>query len=239
VSLFVPPRRPSRELLDDPSLPDSEMRLSLADIDFVHRHWRGSRSLWRHIAARVRAPDRPVTILDVGAGSGTVARRLRTSLSLSGPSLSGAAGNPRVTALDVQWRHLAAGRASSAPDFLPLVAADAFHLPFPDRAFDFAVSTLFFHHFSPDENRSILAELLRVARSGFAVLDLRRHRVALAAIAAAGPFFFRSRVSVLDGIASVRQAYTTAEAQAIAGAVSPTARAVRVFPCGLLVTADR
>ena len=214
------------------------MRLSLGDIDFVHRHWRGSRALARHIAriARIARPDRPLAILDVGAGTGTIARRLRES-----PSLSGPAGRPRVTALDVQWRHLAAGRVSapSGRDVIPLVAADAFHLPFPDRAFDVAVSSLFLHHFSPDENRSILAELLRVARAGFAVLDLRRHRVALAAIAAAGPLFFRSRVSVLDGIASVRQAYTTAEAQAIARQVVPAARAVRVFPCGLLVTGAR
>lgn len=231
MSLLVPPRSPSRELLDDPSLPDSEMRVSLEDIDFVHRHWGGSRALVRHLASRLGVLGRPASVLDVGAGSASVARRLRSSLP-------NAAGALRMTALDVQWRHLAAGRTSSAPDSVALVAADAFRLPFPDRAFDFAVSTLFFHHFSPDENRSILAELVRVARAGFAVLDLRRHRIPLAVIALAGRALLRSRVSVLDGVASVRQAYTTEEAQAIARTVAPTARTVRVFPYGLLVTAD-
>ncbi len=231
MSLLVPPRSPSRELLDDPSLPDSEMRLSLEDIDLAHRHWGGSRALVRHLASRLEVPGRPASILDVGAGSASVARRL-------GSCLSNARRELRVTALDVQWRHLAAGRPSSTPDSVALVAADAFRLPFPDQAFDLAVSTLFFHHFSPDENRSILAELLRVARAGFAVLDLRRHRIPLAVIAVAGRALFRSRISVLDGVASVRQAYTTAEAQAIARTVTPRARAVRVFPYGLLVTAD-
>ena len=231
MSLLVPARRPSHELLDDPSLPDSEMRLSLADIDFVHRHWGGSRALARHLASGLGVPGRPASILDVGAGSASVASRLRASLS-------GATAEVRVTALDVQWRHLAAGRTSSTPNPVALVAADAFHLPFPDRVFDFAVSTLFFHHFSPDENRSILAELLRVARVGFAILDLRRNRIPLAVIAVAGRMLFRSRISVLDGVASVRQAYTTAEAQAIARSVTPTARAMRVFPYGLLVIAD-
>ena len=121
---------------------------------------------------------------------------------------------------------------------MSLVAADVFRLPFRDRAFDFAVSTLFFHHFSPDENRAILAELLRVSRIGFAVLDLRRHRVPLALVAVAGRALFRSRVSMLDGVASVRQAYTAAEAQAIARSVAPKARALHVRPYGLLVTAD-
>jgi len=231
VSLLVPDRRPSRELLDDPSLPDSEMRLSLADLDFVHRHWGASRALARYLGPRLGVPGRPASILDVGAGAASVARRLRARLD-------GLGGQVRVTALDLQWRHLASGRRSPGRDPVTLVAADVFRLPFPDRAFDFAVSTLFFHHFSPDENRAILAELLRVARIGFAVLDLRRHRVPLALVAVAGRAFFRSRVSMLDGVASVRQAYTAAEAQAIARSVTPTARAVRVRPYGLLVTAD-
>jgi len=231
MSLLVPPRRPSHELLDDPSLPDSEMRLSLADIDSVHRHWGASRALVRHLAPRLRVDGRPASILDVGAGSGSVARWLRTSLS-------GHARAVRVTALDVQWRHLAAGRSNQDPHSVPIVAADVFRLPFPDRAFDVAVSTLFFHHFSPGENREILAELLRVARVGFAILDLRRHRIPLAVFAVAGRTLLRSRVSVLDGTASVRQAYTTEEAQAIARAVTPKARVARVFPYGLLVTAD-
>ena len=98
MSLLVPPRRPSRELLDDPSLSDSEMRLSLADIDFVHRHWGGSRALGRHIASRLGNAGRPVSILDIGAGAASVTRRL-------GASLAGVTGEVRLTALDVQWRH--------------------------------------------------------------------------------------------------------------------------------------
>ena len=70
------------------------------------------------------------------------------------------------------------------------------------------------------------------------MLDLRRHRVPIAFAAVAGRALFRSRVSMLDGVASVRQAYTAAEAQAIARSVAPTGRALRVRPYGLLVTAD-
>jgi len=229
MSLLVPARRPSRELLDDPGLPAEEMRRSLADIDFVHRRWGASRALVRYLAARLRPLGRPARILDVGAGSGSVAARLRSSLSRSGAP-------PKVVALDLQWRHLAAGRGLCGGSQPPAVGADAFRLPFPDGAFDFAVSTFFLHHFSPDENRRLLRELARVARRGFAVLDLRRHVVPELALAAAARFFFRSHVSIRDGVASVRQAYTVAEARELALAVSPAGRAVRVFPFGLLVT---
>jgi ubiquinone/menaquinone biosynthesis C-methylase UbiE len=231
MSWLVPPRRPSRELLDDPDLPSGEMRRSLEDIDLVHRRWGGSRALVRHLEPRLRALGRPASILDVGAGSATVARRLRASLS-------GAAGKVQVVALDAQWRHLVAGRHFPPREPVPLVGADAFRLPFQKRVFDFAVSTLFFHHFSPAENQAILGELSRVSRHGFAVLDLRRHIVPELALRLAGHVLFRAQTSILDGIASVRQAYTTEEARNIARSVIPTARAVRVFPYGLLVTGE-
>jgi ubiquinone/menaquinone biosynthesis C-methylase UbiE len=229
MSFLVPARRPSRELLDDPALPAAEMRRSLEDIDLAHRRWGASRALVRHLAPRVRELGRPARILDVGAGSGAVASRLRAALS-------GRGCPPRVVALDLQWRHLAAGRALCAGAAPPAVGADAFRLPFSDGAFDFAVSTLLLHHFSPAENRELLRELSRVARHGFAVLDLRRHIVPELALTVAGRVLFRTHISILDGVASVRQAYTTAEAEDLARAVSPAGRAVTVFPFGILVT---
>ncbi|HKD18556.1 MAG TPA: hypothetical protein VKG23_11880, partial [Thermoanaerobaculia bacterium] len=100
-------------------------------------------------------------------------------------------------------------------------------------------STLFLHHFSPDENRSMLREFLRVARHGFAVLDLRRHLVPTLALALAGRTIFRAHTSIRDGVASLKQAYTRAEAGELARAASPTGRAVDVFPFGILVTGSR
>ena len=227
MSLLVPPRRPSRERLDDPGLPADQMRRSLEDLRMVNLHWGASRALERYLRKRIRSiPGRAVSILDVGAGSGDVAARLQTALP-----------NARVTALDLQWRHLRVGPTASRE--LPLrVAADAFRLPFAAGTFDFAVSTLFFHHFSPAENREILRELTRVATHGFAMLDLRRHRFPEIFVAAAGRLVFRARISIEDGVASVRQAYTTAEALDIARPVAPESRARRILPFRWLLTSQ-
>jgi len=231
VSLLVPPRRPSRELLDDPALPPEEMRRSLEDIDLVHRRWGAARALVRHLAPRVREIGRPARILDVGAGSGTVSERLAEALARAGE-------RARIVALDLQWRHLAAGRRLCGAGRPAAVGGDAFRLPFRDGTFDFAISTLFLHHFSPQENRALLFEFLRVARKGFAVLDLRRHLVPALALEMAGRVFFRTHISVRDGVASLRQAYTRAEAASLAQSASPTGRAVDVFPFGILVTGE-
>jgi hypothetical protein len=62
------------------------------------------------------------------------------------------------------------------------------------------------------------------------VLDLTRHRLALAAISLVGPVAFRSRLSVADGKTSVRQAYTSEEIAAIAAPVLPGACVAMVSP---------
>jgi hypothetical protein len=168
----------------------------------------------------------------VGAGSGEVAWRLGTRLREAGLAA-------RIITLDLQWRHLAVGRVTGAAYATCPVAGDALRLPFRDRAFDFVVSTLFWHHFSPDGNRQLLAEARRVARLGFAMLDVRRHRLAELFVALAGRAIFRSRVSVEDGVASVRQGYTPDEALAVARAVDPASQALRVFPFRILVAGGR
>jgi hypothetical protein len=78
-----------------------------------------------------------------------------------------------------------------------------------------------------------------VARLGFAVLDLRRAWIPMGFVALAGRAVFRARISVEDGVASVRQAYTPREAEAIARRVAPDAAARRVFPYRFLLEGGR
>ena len=229
MSLLVPPRRPSEEILDDPSIPTEEMKRSLADLWLVNRAWGGSRAIERKILRHSRSGDRRrLVVLDIGAGSGHVSRRLAHRLRAAGLEAV-------VIASDLQWRHLAAGRRMMDGDPPPAVCADAFALPFRDGAVDWVVSSLMLHHFSPDQNELLLGRLARVARAGLALLDLRRHLLPLVFVSSAGRLVFRTRISVDDGKASVRQAYTPEEASAFAARALPGARVERVFPYRLLV----
>jgi ubiquinone/menaquinone biosynthesis C-methylase UbiE len=206
------------------------MSRSLEDLSLVHRWWGSAAALERFLVGEIRrlGISKPV-LLDVGAGSGNVTRRLRRALGEAGHLAT-------VLACDVQWRHLAAGRRMAGDSF-PSVAADAFALPLADKSVDWIVSTLFFHHFSPEENAALLASFSRAARHGFALLDLRRHILPLAFISIAGRLLFKTRVSVLDGVASVRQAYTPEEAERIAREAVSGARVERVFPFRFLLSA--
>lgn len=230
MSLLVPPRRPSDEILDDPGIPAEEMYRSLEDLALVNRWWGSARALERFLVGEIRrlSIERPI-VLDLGAGSADVSRRLARALEQAGHPAT-------LLACDVQWRHLVAGRRM-AGDTFPSVVGDAFALPFPEKSVDWIVSTLFFHHFSPTENARLLDAFARVARRGFALLDITRHVVPLAFISVAGRLLFKTRVSVADGIASVRQAYTPDEAGRIARESVPGARVDRVFPFRYLLSA--
>ncbi|HEX7251361.1 MAG TPA: methyltransferase domain-containing protein [Thermoanaerobaculia bacterium] len=229
MSLLVPPRRPSHELIDDPSLPADDMDRSLRDLEYVNRRWGASRALARYLVPRMRQSGRTsFTLLDVGAGSGVTSSTLAERINRSGLEV-------RVVAVDLQWRHLATGRHRTFNGTHGL-AADAFRLPLRTGAVDWVVSTLFFHHFSPDENVRLLKEFARVAREGFVLLDLRRHLFPLLFVTLASRVAFQSHASVHDGPASVRQAYTRAEAEAISREAIPGSRVKRVFPYRLLIS---
>lgn len=206
------------------------MARSLEDLAFVNRLWGNSRALAAFIAPRLRSSRAScIVLLDVGAGAASLSRDLARRLARAGNRIS-------VVALDLRWRHLAAGRAPGRDGRQAAVAADAFHLPFPDGSTDWIVSTLFFHHFSPDENVRLLKEFTRVARGGFALLDIRRSLLPLLFVSLVGRVAFKSRVSLEDGLASVRQAYTAEEARRFVSEALPGARVERVFPSRILVS---
>lgn len=208
MSLLVPPRAPSDEILDGDVAP-ADAEETLADIERIHRLLGGRLIVRRHLVPLLLAvpSPRPV-LLDLGAGSGHVGRALSRELERRGR---------RLVTLDLD-RQLAHASLSAKGRSL---AADALRLPLPDRSVDVVSSTLFLHHFDARSVALLLAESARVARVAVSALDLTRHRVPLAVNALLAQFVHRSPISGLDGRASVLQAFTVAELRAIAGRALP------------------
>ena len=218
MSFWVPERRPGPELLDGDDVSSSEAEASLEDIEWVHRRLGGRALVRRRLVPLLSAmPARlgALSVLDLGCGSGHVGRDLLAAAGEKGVRL-------HVLGLDRKTSHVRLVARGTA------VTADALRLPFGDRSVDVVLSTLFMHHFAPAEVVALLAESRRVAAAGVVALDLSRHRLALAAISVVGPLVFRSRLSVLDGKTSVRQAYTAREIASLAGTALPGARVERI-----------
>jgi SAM-dependent methyltransferase len=206
----------------DEGVPEAEALRSLADLRFVNR-WLGNRgSLLRAVRPHLPPGGR---LLDVGCGSGDVPAFLLQRLP--GPLVA--------VGVDVKTLHLRA-----APRPLRRVVADVRRLPFPDRTFDVVAASLFLHHFDAPELPELLAGLHRLARRALVVNDLRRALVPYAFGRTAFPLLFRSRVSVEDGLLSIRRGFREAELRAaFAAAGLPSVAIRRSLPYRLLAVAVR
>jgi SAM-dependent methyltransferase len=97
------------------------------------------------------------SVLDVGAGTGTLAIWLKQRCP-----------DARVGALDADPDVLAIARRKATEAKCEIEFAEGFStdMPFPPHSFDAVLSTLFFHHLSGASKRITLAEVERVLKPG-------------------------------------------------------------------------
>ncbi|HZT13783.1 MAG TPA: methyltransferase domain-containing protein [Candidatus Baltobacteraceae bacterium] len=193
------------ELIDAPVESREELRQSFSDIALANR-WFGGISAARLLLDRMQARR----VLDVGCGTGDIARALRKEALRGGRDVS-------FTCLDSNPELLALGRAQCGSDpGITFVEGNGLALPFDDGSFDAAMCNLTLHHFDPPAAVRLLRELRRVSRLSPAVTDLRRSVAAWAAAYAFTRLFTRNRLTRHDGPLSARRAYTVPEAVELA-----------------------
>lgn len=205
-------RRSTPELLDHDLGTAQEVRDSFEDLKEINHWFGGTRATIRLLREAAKTTGlQDISLLDIGAGRGDVPLAAIDGLRQDQVRF-------RVTLLDRCWTHLPGNGT-------PSVSADAMHLPFGDDSFDIVSCSLFAHHFDPESLRGLLTEALRVSRHAVVVNDLIRSRLHLWLVYLWYPRF-RSRISYVDGLASVRAAYTIPEMEAILGTLE--AREVRI-----------
>jgi len=184
------------EILDSTSCPTGEVETSLRDLCRMNR-WFGGVSTTRCLIQRVAdaTAQNHFSLLEVAAGHGEVPRRAAQQLARKGIRVD-------VTDLDRKPSHLLRGHRA--------IVADALALPFYDGSFDLVSCSLFAHHLEAPELTDFCDEALRVSRRAVLINDLIRHPLHLALVYAGFPLM-RSYVSRVDGVASVRRAYTPDE----------------------------
>lgn len=195
------------ELLDRADLDPAATARSLAELDRVNRAFLSALPLVRALLPRLAEVARPPRVLDLGTGSGEVAAEVGRAAARRGLPVS-------VVGLDRKVAHLALGRTAERRRGGPRqlrVAGDAAALPFRDGAFAWSSSTLLFHHFGGERNRSVLAEMRRVARGGAVVVDLRRSRLLSLLLRLALPLLGAGPVTRNDGRVSAARAWTIPE----------------------------
>jgi ubiquinone/menaquinone biosynthesis C-methylase UbiE len=193
--------------LDDPDV----LRDNLRDLRRLNRLTGGVALSRRALDALCPAPA-PVTILDVGTGAADIPVALLADARRRDRPMAVTATDSRPEVLDAAR----AGRPAIArmPD-LRLEVADGRSLPYPDRSFDVAHTSLVLHHLEPPDAVRLLRELARIARHGVIVNDLARRPITLAGGLILTRLFTRNPYSRHDGPLSARRAYTLVEARAL------------------------
>ena len=226
---FLARRECIPELMDDPALDPAEHRRALAGLARLNRVSDSPGVLWPTIHELARGG--PVRVLDVATGSGDVPRALAAKAARAGlTNLSFAGCDISPTAIDA---------ASRAAPGLSFFVHDVLRDPLP-AGYDVVTCSLFLHHLSEADAVTLLTRMAATAGRMVLVNDLARSRFNYLSVWAACRLLTRSPVVRFDGPASVRSAFTAAEAAALAARAGLAGAVVRRrFPCRFLLRWDR
>ncbi len=194
---------------------------SLAHVTGANDWLGGTRSIVRALSGFLRDARGPLTLLDIGTGSGEVLQQLVRAAADRGATI-------RPVGLDANAESLEVARRL-APT-LPLLQGDARALPFPDASIDFVVATLILHHVPDDAQAQALREMARVAKRAVIIGELERNVLHwIGARLLAATLWRRNPLTRHDAPVSVRRGYTPKELESLAAACGLEGHARR-FP---------
>ena len=167
---------------------------------FIHRLFGETRALKRELISNIGDDDR-ISILDVGAGSGTLLSYLRDKLTRIQVQTLGLEMS-RESAIRIRDnRHIA-------------VRGNAITLPFADNSIDYVFCTLVLHHLSDSLAVELIREMRRVAKRKLIVIDLERSVFSYVMFKLMGTLFLQ-RFTRDDGSLSIKRAFTVEELREI------------------------
>jgi 2-polyprenyl-3-methyl-5-hydroxy-6-metoxy-1,4-benzoquinol methylase len=188
------------ETLDRRDADPVAVRATLRDLTVINTLFGGRQAVaWGvgRLLDDVR-PRGPVTLLDVGAGSGDITRHV-------------AATATRWPIVPLALDHLRAAARACATRGVPAAVGDLFQPPVRARSVDVIVVSQVLHHLPRTDVPDFLGALSGMARLGVVVADLRRSRVARAGIWTAAHLLRFHPVTHVDAVMSVSKGFTQME----------------------------
>jgi ubiquinone/menaquinone biosynthesis C-methylase UbiE len=220
------------ERIDTGDYTAQEYERFLREIRFVNRFAGDSRALRKTLLRDIKLENlRQFSVLDVGAGSGELLREISSFARKQNRKT-------RLYGLDLNERS-ADAILEESKNFAEIksVQANALNLPFADKSFDYAISSLFTHHLRDENIVQTLTEMKRVTRRKIFVIDLHRHRTAYALYKIFCAAFRISPLVREDGSLSILRSFKPDELRVLADRANLENISVeRYFPFRLVLS---
>jgi len=190
------------ERIDTGDYTREEYATFLREIAFINRYLGDSRALKKTLLAEIEEKDlRDFSVLDVGCGSGELLRMIAEFARETGRKAA-------LTGVDLNSISSSTTQSESYefPEIVS-VQGNALGLPFADNSFDYAISSLFFHHLTDEQIIIALREMSRVARRGIIVIDLNRDPIAYIGYKIFCVVFRISQLVRHDGSLSIKKGF--------------------------------
>jgi 2-polyprenyl-3-methyl-5-hydroxy-6-metoxy-1,4-benzoquinol methylase len=204
-------RRLEPEVMDEPDLDPARHRRALDALARVNALSLTAGRAWREVIALARAGVRPVRVLDVACGGGDVLVALSRKAARAGVDVDLAGCDTSPVALDRARAH------ATGLENVRFVRADVRDgLDELKARYDLVCCSLFLHHLDHADAVTLLRGMAQATDAVLLVQDLRRSRLGYALAWAALRVLTTSDVARTDGPISVRAAFTSDEARALA-----------------------
>jgi SAM-dependent methyltransferase len=159
------------EWLDGTDINPTELEHVLRDLARFNQTFLGHYPLLRWLRRAIQAAPKgvPLTVVDVGCGYGDLLRAIRRWSRRFKPDLN-------LVGFDLNPETVRIARAATEPaDRIDFHVKNIFELG-PTMSVDFIISSLVTHHLSDREISEFLRLMEAVARHGWLICDLQRHR---------------------------------------------------------------
>ncbi len=223
------------ERIDTGDYTPEEYEQFLREISRVNRFAGDSWTLRKTLLREIERENlQSFSVLDVGAGSGELLRTIAKFARKQNRKAD-------LCGLELNARS-AAAILEESKNFTGICAVrgDALNLPFADNAFDYAICSLFTHHFTNENIVQILDEMARISRRNIFVIDLHRHQIAYYFYTTIGKIFIHSSLVRQDGALSILRSFTPSELEKLGQTANLAELSVaRHFPFRLVLQAKK
>jgi SAM-dependent methyltransferase len=216
VSRFAARRLSGREATDDATASRGEVIATLRDIRRANLILGGTRVVVSEALNLTKYSKGPLTLMDVGSGTGDIARAAARALCARGM---------HTHTIAVEQSFILGMIARPETD--EVIAGDALCLPIRDRSVDVVICSQVLHHFDDRRARILISELDRVSRIGVVIGELQRDVVASVLFRAVAPALRFHPVTVHDGLLSIERGFLGHELRALVRSAVPRDVVVR------------